>query len=155
MWWGDRLLGNTIVDELGVRLPVAVTEESPLFDAKVRREWQRLLVARHRPILIGWLSLFGLLLIGAVIEYFGVKVPWYLLLPLLAYSIWLGVRFQRVAREALRSSRLSRGLCPACVYGLAGVPARTDGLTICPECAAAWRVPASIPAETQHASQSR
>lgn len=32
------------------------------------------------------------------------------------------------------------GVCPACGYGVAGVPAGTDGLTICPECAAAWRV---------------
>lgn len=32
------------------------------------------------------------------------------------------------------------GTCPSCGYGIAGVPSGADGLTICPECASAWRV---------------
>ncbi|MBL8757394.1 MAG: hypothetical protein JNK35_03060 [Phycisphaerae bacterium] len=34
-------------------------------------------------------------------------------------------------------------ICPACGYDLTGQPVAGDGCTVCPECAAAWRVPTS------------
>ncbi len=36
-----------------------------------------------------------------------------------------------------------RGVCGACGYALAGLRAEEEsGLTVCPECGAAWRLPA-------------
>lgn len=34
-------------------------------------------------------------------------------------------------------------ICPACGYDLTSQPVADDGCTVCPECAAAWRVPTS------------
>lgn len=39
-------------------------------------------------------------------------------------------------RDALLASRL----CPSCGYGIVGVRPEPGGCTVCPECAAAWRV---------------
>lgn len=46
---------------------------------------------------------------------------------------------ERPAR--LQAEMLARGLCPACGYGLAGVPPEEDGCRRCPECSAFWRRP--------------
>ncbi len=40
--------------------------------------------------------------------------------------------------EAMRSAMLVRGRCPACGYGLGGVPQGEGGLVGCPECQAKW-----------------
>ena len=39
--------------------------------------------------------------------------------------------------------RLHRGQCGACGYKLADLPPEADGCTTCPECAAAWKLPAT------------
>jgi hypothetical protein len=49
-------------------------------------------------------------------------------------------RLETLRQDAAIEYRLSVGLCPSCVYGLTGVPAKADGLTICPECSAAWKL---------------
>ncbi len=140
MWWGKRLFRNVVADDAGPWHRAAATEDSPLLDTDIRRTYQHLLLKQHRRLLISWLSLIVVLFVGLMNDFFNVVPPWYLGMPLFGYALWLGLQFQRVSREAERSSRLRRGLCPACVYGLTGVPPRPDGLTICPECAAAWRI---------------
>lgn len=47
---------------------------------------------------------------------------------------WRGTR----ARTACVRARI----CPACGYDLAGLDRQADGCTPCPECGAAWRLPA-------------
>lgn len=49
------------------------------------------------------------------------------------------VYFKRSVRRAVRAVCLS-GYCPKCGYCIQGLPVQSDGLTICPECGAAWRV---------------
>lgn len=49
-------------------------------------------------------------------------------------------RLESLRRDTAIEYRLRAQICPSCTYGLAGVPAQPSGLTICPECAAAWRM---------------
>jgi hypothetical protein len=32
------------------------------------------------------------------------------------------------------------GVCPGCLYDLSAAPRQEDGVCVCPECAAAWRI---------------
>lgn len=43
------------------------------------------------------------------------------------------------------SHRLIRRECPSCRYPLDGAVLQRDGCTVCPECAAAWRLDARTP----------
>lgn len=36
---------------------------------------------------------------------------------------------------------IAHRVCPACLYDLSEIPADADGLTVCPECDGAWRLP--------------
>lgn len=145
MWWGERLkFWATILDDAGVRHVTQFTDQSPQHDLEVRREYQHLILTQNRPLLAMWGSLVLLLIIAVVwtnVADVGVSAAWFVV-PTALVTIPLGIRFQQLGKRALRSSRLRRGLCPACVYGLQGVPTRADGLTICPECSAAWRIDA-------------
>ncbi len=40
------------------------------------------------------------------------------------------------------ATRLGRGVCPRCSYRIDDLPADADGCTPCPECGAAWKLPA-------------
>jgi Zn ribbon nucleic-acid-binding protein len=52
-----------------------------------------------------------------------------------------GVGIVRPHRPAQTRQRfLAALLCPACAHDLKDIPARDDGVTVCPECGAAWRV---------------
>jgi hypothetical protein len=59
-------------------------------------------------------------------------------LLLVLYAWFAGRRNDRRAIDAC----LSSGVCPGCGYTLAGLAVEDDGCRICPECAAAWRLPA-------------
>jgi hypothetical protein len=60
--------------------------------------------------------------------------------------------FRFVVRRADRIHAIhhmpAMGLCPACGYGIRGVPSEADGCTVCPECGAAWRVPPNPASQT-------
>jgi hypothetical protein len=43
------------------------------------------------------------------------------------------------ASRRARAACLSAGLCPGCGYGLEGIPAQPDAMTVCAECGAAWQ----------------
>ncbi len=65
----------------------------------------------------------------------------------LGTSIWYGSRMTaRIRIEAL----LDEAICPSCRYPIAGIPTAEDGCIICPECGAAWRLPAHASGD-QHA----
>ncbi len=49
------------------------------------------------------------------------------------YARWHGAKM-------VRRAYLAGSVCPSCGYSLAGLPAETDGCTVCPECSGAWRV---------------
>jgi hypothetical protein len=41
--------------------------------------------------------------------------------------------------EVARARLLARGVCPCCLYSLAGLKPEPDGCTTCPECGSGWR----------------
>lgn len=58
--------------------------------------------------------------------------------------VYAGYRLTRsfgIDADTMRKEMLARARCAACGYALSGIPREDDGCTICPECAAAWRVP--------------
>jgi hypothetical protein len=60
-------------------------------------------------------------------------------LVFLGSAIWYGSRLTaRVRIEAI----LDESICPSCRYPIGDIPAAEDGCTVCPECGAAWRLPA-------------
>lgn len=46
----------------------------------------------------------------------------------------------RERSRSLRDSMGNRGLCAACGYDISNHEPEPDGCTVCPECAAAWRL---------------
>lgn len=59
---------------------------------------------------------------------------------------WLSFRrtFSVGSRKVVREALLSHGRCASCGYKISDLEADDDGRTVCPECAAAWKVPAEI-----------
>lgn len=143
MSWAERFASATIIDDRGVRHRVRTSELSPIGDAHIRREFQRSLLGSHRWLLLTWIGLLVLIfsfmfwrgpVMGDVVGYLAAVLMFLAALP-------LGWWFDDVRKKSLRRSRLGRGLCAACGYGVRGSPSGDDGLTVCPECAAAWRMP--------------
>jgi len=62
--------------------------------------------------------------------------PWVMIVLLMEVSFLEPRRAAaRIVDESLRAVR-----CPACGYDLHGLAKAADGCTVCPECAAAWRL---------------
>lgn len=60
-----------------------------------------------------------------------------------AAVLWLILRAGWVARtRGIVRGLLAEGRCATCGYDIRGCRAEADGCTVCPECGAAWRVPA-------------
>jgi hypothetical protein len=57
----------------------------------------------------------------------------------LVMSLWSYIYIWKSAQHG-RDALLASGLCPSCGYGIVGVRSEPDGCTVCPECAAAWRM---------------
>jgi hypothetical protein len=154
MSWVERFIYATIIDDRGVRHRVRTSEQSPIGDADIRREFQRALLGSHKWLLLTWIGL--MVVIFSFIFWRGPEVgDWvgYLAMALMVFAaLLLGWWFDCVRKQSLRRSRLGRGLCAACGYGVRGVPAQDDGLTICPECAVAWRMdhPGTPPSSNAH-----
>jgi hypothetical protein len=61
---------------------------------------------------------------------------------LLAAVVWVVVvsrLFRRRLNRMARGQALAQEECPACGYGLKGIPRQEDQCRVCPECGAAWR----------------
>jgi hypothetical protein len=54
-------------------------------------------------------------------------------------------RFWGVDPVAIGAALVAEGRCASCAYKLTSVPPDPDGITICPECSAAWRLPLNPP----------
>ncbi|MBX3403458.1 MAG: hypothetical protein KF699_08620 [Phycisphaeraceae bacterium] len=143
MSWVERLIYAAIIDDRGMRQRVRTSEQSPIGDADIRREFHRSLLGSHRRTLLTWTGLLCVIVAfmfwrGPVMEdvvgYLAAVVMIFAALPLCWW--W----FDGVRKTSLRRSRFGRGLCAACGYGIRSIPARADGLTICSECGAAWRI---------------
>jgi hypothetical protein len=70
------------------------------------------------------------------------------LLAAIAYVIMRFTRYNAARKRALQQQVrqvLRSGVCPACDYPLRGIPPASDGCTLCPECAAAWRLDSESP----------
>ncbi|MBX3381392.1 MAG: hypothetical protein KF805_14955 [Phycisphaeraceae bacterium] len=59
-----------------------------------------------------------------------------LVAPQIAIWMWTW----KFGRPALARALLKRGFCAACKYEIGRVPLAKGGLTICPECGAAWKL---------------
>jgi len=70
---------------------------------------------------------------------------WVAPVPSLCLIVALGWGWRRAARTQLagsiRDACLSQACCASCGYSLAGLSSESDGCTVCPECAAAWKMP--------------
>lgn len=56
----------------------------------------------------------------------------------LARKVWINGRLRPFGQlvDALRRAHVAAGVCPACAYDLAGVPAAAE--IVCPECGGVW-----------------
>lgn len=142
MWWGERLFRVTIVDDAGVRHPVGYGVESPYGDPVARKDWQRFLLTKHRGVVVMWVCSLLTIAVALMVRFSRAPefVFWGLMVAATGLSVPMAWHSHRLGRKSFRESRLRRHMCPACAYGIAGVPPRPDGLTVCPECAAAWRL---------------
>lgn len=88
--------------------------------------------------------------------------PWYvnIALYLPAALLWivyanspLARRVQRRFAQHITTAALDTQRCPQCLYHLHDLIAEPDGCTSCPECGAAWRLPArhEEPTDADHA----
>ncbi len=62
----------------------------------------------------------------------------------LAYGGMMGLYARRRAWKSIsdgRNAMLRFRICPACGYNLRKSEPESDGCIVCPECAAAWRLP--------------
>lgn len=59
-----------------------------------------------------------------------------------ALTLVVGPLWWRSRLTRSRAAILTHGFCPSCGYCLRGIPTEDDGCRVCPECAAAWRLPA-------------
>ncbi|MEM9374416.1 MAG: hypothetical protein AAGA55_12310 [Planctomycetota bacterium] len=57
----------------------------------------------------------------------------------LVFGFFVSGATWRSASDA-RDAMLEWARCPHCAHGIDGIPPEKDGCTVCPECAAAWRV---------------
>jgi len=123
--------------------------------AEVERRMPYAALARFAQYLIGVLQvLFGLSLLSCAVNFRNDR----LILAILIHTLFfvLGVvflfrarrpaaLFNRFKPEAIAQHTTEAGFCPACLYDLARTPRREDGVCVCPECAAAWRMGESQP----------
>ncbi len=93
--------------------------------------------------------ILGALLTGAVaLAYeYAMRVPWIVYVVILTpvVSIWILCargRWRRRLSDWIRHESLAVRCCPGCGYDLQGLSPARAGLTICPECDAAWRLAA-------------
>jgi hypothetical protein len=112
-------------------------------------------LARFGQYLIGVLQvLFGLSFISCAVNFRGAGFVVAVLVHTLFFVIGV-VFFFRARRPAALFNRFTpgalvhhtteAGFCPACLYDLARTPRGEDGVCVCPECAAAWRMGVSEP----------
>ena len=65
------------------------------------------------------------------------------IMAVMGVIVCLGSSIGRAGREeSAREAMLAAGLCPSCGYQIDGGAVGVDGCTVCPECGAAWRLPA-------------
>ncbi|MEM9374417.1 MAG: hypothetical protein AAGA55_12315 [Planctomycetota bacterium] len=119
-----------------------------------------------------WRSAFGAgvlftiimtLVLGTVVglmhgsKVWGRLIPW---MPVMfvGYGAPIGYiasRYGWRSAGAGRDALLDAGLCPHCAHGIAGIPPESDGCTVCPECAAAWRTEPTYPNPEQDDREAR
>lgn len=78
------------------------------------------------------------LIVGLVIAYGG-RLPNFGI----CWGVFFGALVSRTYNTrpaSMARAYLKHRHCPACMYSLAAVPAREDGLTVCPECGGVWEV---------------
>lgn len=76
--------------------------------------------------------------IGMVVAYWG-RWPNLMLCAAMAIGV-IGSTTYNPRPASMAAAYLKHRHCPACAYSLVEVPAREDGLTVCPECGAVWGI---------------
>jgi hypothetical protein len=132
-------LGKPIAYQGGIAPPAALKDVHRIV---FRPRWMRIIVGL-------WLfGMMGGIVLAAWSTISGSMQPlmwWWalVLLPaIIALSIGIGLR----GKSAMKELRDRFRYCSACHYDLRGIPSGEDGLTTCPECSAAWRMPTSTDA---------
>lgn len=108
-------------------------------------------VRYYWPYLVGFLVCFLILGLARVLN-----VPWpigfVLAVVLMPVGLAMLVLFGFTARPYIETSydaMLAIGRCINCGYDISGMSPDPDGCTVCPECGAAWRLPAPPPPGVQ------
>jgi hypothetical protein len=90
----------------------------------------------------------GLLAISIFVTTWGLHAA---IIGLMTFMIATVAFFVTLTSTTRRYNRLnavsylpSRLICPACEHSMRGLSPEKDGCTVCPECGAAWNVPAPI-----------
>lgn len=83
------------------------------------------------------------------------RVPWVVLIcwaVIIGCFVWSALTYNRripkAGRVLIAAALIRENRCASCAYDLRSTPRGADGLTICPECGAAWKLPsgAEMPA---------
>ncbi len=93
-------------------------------------------------IVFGGIAAFSARLAGN----WAIPLLWFIAISALT-AVRLAAR-RRLNASALQIARRRTWQCIECWYDLQGIPVGKDGLTTCPECGAAWRLPPSAEAAT-------
>jgi len=106
----------------------------------------KITVAERASLIVGVVTLllvccllFYSIFVGDLGEAPYAKTSSVLLFAFMAWLAWARIRMARFGKVATAMLRHHR--CPHCGYELANLPAAEDGLTVCPECGCAWRMP--------------
>lgn len=150
----------TVVDDRGRRHPLASSDITPGGGDPERAErLRRASLGPREPVsrteivrgircgLLAIPVLIAAALVPAFVA-FKTNLPWWgkILVPipasvvatLLMIALVRRVAPRRIARDMVRA-----GYCASCGQDLTGLEPHEDGCTVCPECGAAWRVPAA------------
>jgi hypothetical protein len=140
-------ISHQIEDDAGVRVPLWMprrsTDSADTVPAEVRQRLEFLLDRgdsdrRFRMVMV--------MLAGIVLVPMGLTLTrtWPMFAAVATIALLLHFLHRRmmwgtVSRE-VRQTLIASGCCPSCGYVLRGIPGGTDGLTVCPECSARWRL---------------
>lgn len=74
-----------------------------------------------------------------------VEAAMFIVLGWLVVWLCVGTPTMRGMHERIHRRLAHLRMCLCCGYELEGIPAESDGCTVCPECGAAWRLTESSP----------
>lgn len=164
-------LRPTVIDDRGRRWPLVTASDLIGVQAAARRDAERSrryeAAARmpNEPVTAGEVArgiAWGLLALPLMLAAalapswltFGASLPWWAsilcAIPIGALPAIIVIALtRRVAAQRLARFTARAGYCGSCAFDLVHAQEDVDGCRVCPECGAAWRIPAESLASSQ------